>query len=346
MALPTTGRWPRFTSARTQDPGDGMDGITTLGRRRFLTAMGVLSSVPVLAACGADDGEGGAAGPIEVRVGVLPIVGAAPLTLAAQEGLFAAGGLAVRPERVQSGAVALPALVAGDLDVLFGNHVSTIAARSQNLDVVIIAEASRARPDNFSVVTLPGSAIQRPTDLAGRTIGINALNNIGGLTVSAVAGAEGIPPDQLTFVEIPFPDMANALANGRVEAAFLPEPFLSEARRTLAVRTVLDPCSGPTADLPIDGYVVTSRFAEENPDTVRAFRDALVEAQRRCADRTVLEPLLVSSAGISPETAARISASAYPTTTEAAQIQRVADLMLQFGALTRPMDVNELVRAA
>lgn len=321
-----------------------MEGVTTLDRRRFLATLGLLSSAPVLAACGGDAGEG-AAGPTELRVGVLPIVGAAPLALADQEGLFAAGGLAVRPERVQSGAVALPALVAGDLDVLFGNHVSTIAARSQNLDVVIIAEASRARPDNFSVVTLPGSAIVRPADLVGRTIGVNALDNIAGLTVRAVTAAQGIAHDQLTFVEIPFPDMANALANGRVEAAFLPEPFLTEARRTLDVRTVLDPCSGPTADLPIDGYVTTGRFAQENPDTVRAFRNALVEAQRRCADRTVLEPLLVSSAGIKPETAARISASAYPTATDAGQIQRVVDLMTKVGNLAEPVDVNELVRA-
>ncbi len=324
-----------------------VEGATTLDRRRFLTGVGLLASAPVLAACGGGDGGGAAAaGPTEVRVVTLPIVGAAPLALAAEQGLVTAGGLAVTTERVQSGAVALPALVAGDLDVMFCNHVSTIAARSQNLDVVIIAEASRARPDNFSVVVLPDSPVQAPTDLAGRTVGVNALHNIAGLTVSAVAGAAGVPPDRLTFVEIPFPDMTSALANGRVDAAFLPEPFLSEARRTLTVRTVLDPCSGPTADLPIDGYVVTGRFAEDNPDVVRAFRDALGEAQRRCAERAVLEPLLVSSAGISAETAAQISVSAYPTTTDATQIQRVADLMLRFGALTAPIDVNEIVLAA
>ncbi|MGH3587364.1 MAG: ABC transporter substrate-binding protein, partial [Pseudonocardia sp.] len=212
--------------------------------------------------------------------------------------------------------------------------------------VVIIAEASRARPDNFSVVALPGSPIQRPADLVGRTLGVNALHNIATLTVSAVLDADGIDPGQVTFVEIPFPDMTNALANGRVDAAFLPEPFLSEARRTLSVRTILDPCSGPTADLPIDGYVVTRSFAEENPTAVRTFRDSLAEAQRRCADRAVLEPLLVSSARIAPETASKISASAYPTTTDPAQIQRVADLMLRFGALTAPLDVGELVVTA
>jgi NitT/TauT family transport system substrate-binding protein len=315
-----------------------MNDLGTLGRRQFLMAMAVLSAPPLLAACASE-----AASPTTLRVGVLPIVGAAPLTLAVEQGLFAAGGLTVTTEPVQSGAVAIPALVAGDLDVLFSNHVSTIAARAQNLDVVIIAEASRARPDNFAVVTLPDSPVQRPAELAGRTVGVNALNNIAHLTVSAVLDAEGIGPGQLTFVEIPFPDMSNALANGRVDAAFLPEPFLSEARRTLSVRTILDPCSGPTADLPIDGYVVTSRFADENPDMVRGFRDALVEAQRRCADRSVLEPLLVSSARVAPETAARISESAYPTSTDPAQIQRVADLMLRFGALTEPVDVGRLV---
>lgn len=324
-----------------------MGDLNVLDRRRFLAALTVLSAPPLLAACapGADDGANGA-GVTTLRVGVLPIVGAAPLTLAVEQGLFTAGGLTVTTEPVQSGAVAIPALVAGDLDVLFGNHVSTIAARSQDLDVRIIAEASRARPDNFAVVTLPDSPVQEPAALAGRTVGVNALNNIAPLTVSAVLGAEGVPPEQLTFVEIPFPDMANALANGRVDAAFLPEPFLAEARRTLAVRTILDPCSGPTADLPIDGYVVTGRFVEQNPGTVRTFRDALVEAQRRCADRAVLEPLLVSSARIAPETASRISASAYPTTTDAAQVQRVADLMLEFGALTDPVDVDQLVVTA
>jgi NitT/TauT family transport system substrate-binding protein len=321
-----------------------VDDLESLDRRRFLTAMAVLSSSALLTACSPDatGGPGGGA----LRVGVLPIVGAAPLTLAVEQGLFAAGGLTVTAEPVQSGAVALPALVAGDLDVLFSNHVSTIAARSQNLDVMIIAEASRARPDTFAVVTLPDSPVRLPADLAGNPLGVNALNNIAALTVSAVLGAQGIAPEQLTFVEIPFPDMTNALVNGRVKAAFLPEPFLSEARRTLAVRTILDPCSGPTADLPIDGYVVTSGFAEQHPDTVRAFRDALAEAQRRCAERAVLEPLLVSSARVAPETAARISASAYPTTTEPAQIQRVADLMLRFGALTAPVDVDQLVVTA
>jgi NitT/TauT family transport system substrate-binding protein len=325
-----------------------------LNRRRFLAALATIGVVPpVLAGCSALGG-GSAAPPAagdgpesaELKVGVLPIVGAAPLTLGVKEGLFGGAGLTVTPQRIQSGALSLPGLIAGDFQVLFTNYVSAIAAVAQNIDVVIIAEASRAQPDNFGVVVKADSALDQPAALVGKTIGVNALNNIATLTTSSVLGVNGVTPEQVTFVEIPFPEMATALDAGRVDAAFLPEPFLTSAKRSLGVKTVFDPTSGPTADLPIDGYVVTRQFADENANTVKAFREALVEAQRRCADRAVLEPVLVEATGIPPENAALISASAYPTTINATSIQRVADLMLQFGAIKAPVDVSKMVSSS
>lgn len=323
----------------------------SLDRRRFLAALGgAVALPPVLAACGALDPsasrqEQGAPETTTLRAGVLPIVGAAPLSLGVQNGGFQRAGLTVTPQRIQSGALSLPALVAGDYDVLFSNHVSTIAAKAQDIDVVIVAEASRARPNNFGVVTMPDSPLTGPAALAGRTIGVNALNNIATLTISSVLGVNGVRPDQLTFVEIPFPQMAATLQARRIDAAFLPEPFLTAAERTLGVRTLLDPTSGPTADLPIDGYVVTRAFADRFPETVRTFRTALVDAQQQAADRTVLDPLLVSSTGADPAIAPLISASAYPTSLNPVGIQRVADLMLQFGAVPAPVDVRSMVLA-
>jgi NitT/TauT family transport system substrate-binding protein len=294
------------------------------------------------------EGAAGGTGAVETAdlvVGVLPIVGAAPLTLGVSRGLFTEAGLTITPQPVQSGALSLPALVAGEFDVLFSNYVSPIAASAQGIDVVIIAEASRALPDNFGVVALPDSPVNTPTDLIGRTIGVNALNNIGTLTMSSVLGVNGVTPEQVTFVEVPFPEMATAIETGRVDAGFLPEPFLTTAKRALGVKTIFDPCSGPTADLPIDGYVMTREFADANPGTVRAFRTALVQAQEQASDRAVLEPLLVEAARVDPEVAALLSVSAYSTSTNATAIQRVADLMTQFGALDAPVDVAPLVQA-
>lgn len=308
---------------------------------------------PVLTGCGAlggsqENSQGGSGGgeKTDLRVGVLPIVGAVPLTLGVNDGLFSRAGLTVTPQRIQSGALSLPALVAGEFDILFSNYVSAIAAKAENIDVVIIAEASRAQPDNFGVVALADSPFNQPAALVGRTIGVNALNNIATLTISSVLGVNGVVPEQVSFVEIPFPEMTTALEARRVDAAFLPEPFLTTAKRSLGVKTVFDPASGPTAGLPVDGYVVTREFADRNPNTIRAFRSALADAQRRCEDRSVLEPLLVQSTRVDPEIAPLISASTYPTTINATSIQRVADLMLQFGAIANPVDVNQMIIAS
>lgn len=318
-----------------------------LDRRRFLAALTASALAPgVLAGCSSLDASRGGAGGVEVgtlRVGVLPIVGAAPLTLGVDRGSFTRAGLTVQPQRIQSGALSLPALVAGDYDVLFSNHVSAIAAKAQRIDVAIVAEASRALPGNFGVVALPDSPLDRPAALVGKTIGVNALNNIATLTISSVLAVNGVRPDQVRFVEIPFPQMAPALSARRIDAAFLPEPFLTTAERSLGVRTLFDPTSGPTADLPIDGYVVTRQFAERNPGTVRAFRTALVEAQQQAVDRNVLNGLLVTSTGTDPAVAPLVSASSYPTTVNPISIQRVADLMLQFGTIPAPVDVNQMV---
>lgn len=328
-----------------------------LDRRQFLAVLAAAAAPAALVGCSAlggstatapEPGGGGAEGtsPIEqpdLVVGVLPIVGAAPLTLGVNEGLFQQAGLTLTPQPVQSGALSLPALVAGDFDILFSNYVSPIAASAQGIDVVIIAEASRARPDNIGVVAMPTSPINTPVDLVGRTIGVNALNNIGTLTMSSVLGVNGVTPEQVTFVEIPFPEMATAIEAGRVDAGLLPEPFLTTAKRALGVKTIFDPASGPTADLPLDGYVVTRQFAEDNPNTVRAFREALAQAQERASDRAVLEPLLVQAARVDPEVAALLSASSYPTSVNATSIQRVSDLMTQFGVLPTLVDVSQLI---
>ncbi|MGH8965345.1 MAG: ABC transporter substrate-binding protein, partial [Actinomycetes bacterium] len=70
-----------------------MDHLATIDRRRFLAAMAALAAPALLTACAPAAGDTST-----LRVGVLPIVGAAPLTLAVEQGLFTAGGLTVTSE--------------------------------------------------------------------------------------------------------------------------------------------------------------------------------------------------------------------------------------------------------
>lgn len=305
--------------------------------------------MPALSSCGGNLGgtrdSAPNAGPVEksvLSVGTMPIVGAAPLGLAAREQFFHDQRLSVRPIKIRSGAVSVPALLRGELDVTFGNYVSFIAEQARGADIKIIAEASRAATGNFAICVLPSSDIQTIDDLRDQQIGVNARDNIATLLTNTVLTRHGITSGDIEYVEIGFPDMIAALQRGEVEAAFLPEPFLTQAKINLGVRTILDPCEGQNEGIPIDGYAVTAEFAAKHPKTVRAFQRGLRMAQYACADPNKLIPELVKTTKVDQGIASLVSPSVYPISVEAQAIQRVAELMRQAGTLGQTTDVTAM----
>jgi NitT/TauT family transport system substrate-binding protein len=91
--------------------------------------------------------------------------------------------------------------------------------------------------------------------LRGKTIGVNALANVATLIVSSVLTDNGVPPSSVAFVAIPFPQMGEALAGRRIDAAWLVEPFLTEAEIKHGAQAIADGDQGATANFPISGYL-------------------------------------------------------------------------------------------
>jgi NitT/TauT family transport system substrate-binding protein len=155
----------------------------------------------------------------------------------------------------------------------------------------------------------------------------------------------GVDPNSVQFVELPFPDMIPALQNGQIEAAILLEPFLTVAAGQGAV-SVLNVASGPTADLPIAGIATTAEFARDNPNTLAAFQRALDRAQAEMGDRATVEQTLTGYTSITPEVAPRLTLGTWAPGLDQAGLQRVSDLMLQYGVLPQPFDVAPLLAPA
>lgn len=282
----------------------------------------------------------------ELLVGALPIVGAAPLHLAAQEGLFQQAGLNVRLQQVASGAFAVPELLSGKLDITFSNYPSLIQNFARGGPARIIAEGSRAAPDNFAVVAESDSRLNEASDLAGKTVGVNAFDNVATLTTNAQLQTAGIRPEQVRYVQRGFPKMTDALLSGEVDAAFLPEPFLSAAEVQHGVKRLVDPTAGAAAQIPVDGYGALAPLIEKCPNTLRAFRSALREAQRRCQNPATLRTVLQRDLKIDERISAVLSPSRYPLSTDVTSLQRVATLMELFGNLQAPLDIGPMVIAA
>lgn len=181
-----------------------------------------------LAACGGDDGAatstGGVSGELKkVSVGVIPILDVAPLYLGIEKGIFAEHGLEVTPKPAQGGAAIVPAVLTGSNDFGFSNVVSLLTARDKGVPLVAVAGGSSSTGDpakDFnSVLVAKGSTLTSAKDLAGKTVAINTLNNIGDTTVRTAVEKAGGDPNSVKFLELPLPDMPAQLAAGRIDAA-------------------------------------------------------------------------------------------------------------------------------
>src|SRR5690606_24275950 len=97
----------------------------------------------------------------EIKVVGLPAIDTAALYVAIDQKLFEKEGLQVTPQIVQSSPEAIPMLLNGEIDAMFGNYVSMFQAHDQGaLKLRILAEGSRAAPDSLSIMVLPDSPIR------------------------------------------------------------------------------------------------------------------------------------------------------------------------------------------
>lgn len=323
-------------------------------RKASLRTGAVLAAVACAAAIGCSSGSSGTSSgksgleQPDITVAAIRSVTATGMYIAEQRGYFTAAGLHVTVDPITSSEAAIPDLVTGRVQVVFGNYVSDILAQSSGVaSLRFVAAGNVAGPREQEVLVLPGSDITSPAQLRGKTIGVNALNNVGSMMVESVLSQYGVPASAVHLVVIPFPNVAAALAAHRIDAAYISDPFLTAAREKYGARTLFDCDQGATANLPISGYATTSSWADKNPKTAAAFVKALDKGQALAdSDRAAANAALSAYVKIPAKTAAAAAIGTFPAgqQVQVAPLQRLAGLMLRFGILRKPVDVSAMVK--
>jgi NitT/TauT family transport system substrate-binding protein len=327
-------------------------------RRDFLRVISVtIVGLSVLAGAGC---AGSSGGPPKVSglekttltVGAVPVADEAGLYIAQDEGLFAAEGLHVTIQSLVSSADATTGQNSGKYDITAGNAVSYVQAQvAHQSDLEIVAEGSLMQADNQALYTMPTSPIRTIADLKGRTIGVNVTNNIGTLLISSVLEEHGLSHRQVTFKAVPFPKMGQALQQGTIDAAWLPEPFGSADAEILGLAELCDLDQGATEGFPVGWYVVTKMWAKKYPRTLAAFLDALRQGQQIADNsRTAVEQAmekLPAPYTVPPAIASVMSLETYPLNIapdiDLPRVQRVANEMLQFHMLKTRFQVSSML---
>jgi NitT/TauT family transport system substrate-binding protein len=302
-------------------------------------------------ACGDDDGGGGGGGegePTTLNVGVIPIADVAPLYLGIDKGFFKEQQLTIKPQLAEGGAAITPAVLSGDFQIGFSNTISLLIAASQDLPVQIISQgvlAGKSEEEAWAdLLVLKDGPIKDAKDLEGKTIAVNTLKNICEVTIKASLEQDGVAVDTLEFTEVPFPDMNAALEAGRVDAACVVEPFVSQGKAGKA--RGIDPFYVRTApDLTVATYFTSTEYAEQNPDVV----DRFVEAMNKSLTYAQSHPdevrqVLLDYTEIPPEAAEQIKLPIWRPDLNEPTIEQLSELSLKYGLIEEKPDLDELIR--
>jgi NitT/TauT family transport system substrate-binding protein len=342
--------------------------VFSLMRRKWhVPALLLAASVTFLGAGCASGGGASAAGvPVLQPVGnlekttlnvtLLPSIDAAGFFVAYHEGLFTQEGLHINYTPAFGDEV-IGGQAKGQYDVTGLGYVSYIHAQVNHVaDLRIIAEGSLLQPGDQVIMAMPHSRIQTLADLRGHVLGVSADLNIGFLLVKSAltqngigTGTKGSSASSVAFPAAGFPFPATQpLVSGQVAAADMSEPFATLAAEQYGAITIADLDSGATAQFPVVGYAVTKAWAKANPNTLLAFQTAL-RAGQEIADtnRAAVEAAFVSlppgPGHVDKRTAAVMALNNYPLSISAIRLQRVADVMLQFGFLNQHFDIRQLL---
>jgi NitT/TauT family transport system substrate-binding protein len=301
----------------------------------------------VFTACGGGDSETTDNGLTTVHVATFPFAASAPLFLGMKKGFFEKEGLNVKPSMQVSGPVAITTVVSHENEIGFSSSVPLLIARSKGLPVRVISPGELAGKDvkhaGSAVVVNADSPIHNAKDLEDKTIGVVALKDIGDPTIKESLRKRGADPSKLKFVEIPFPDMNAALEAGRVDAAWVVEPFTSEALANGA-RVISYNYVETSPDLTIALYFTTEEFEEQDPKTVAAFsaamRKSLAYAQSNPAEVRKVIPTYTE---IPASVANTIVLPTWKPDINRPKLRLLIDLSKRYGLLEDKPSLEELI---
>nr|MDT0661982.1 ABC transporter substrate-binding protein [Micromonospora sp. DSM 115978] len=285
----------------------------------------------------------------QVRVAALPITETAALWGGMETGIFARHGLQLEVLPAQGGAQAIPALINGDIDFAIGQPFGAFRADLQDLGVVIVGNYASSYPDGDdinAVVASARSGITRPAQLAGRKVAVNSLGAAGDVTIMAAVENDGADPSTIEFVEVAFPDTPAQLEAGNIDAAWVPEPFLTQLR-SRGDAVVVEPYQAVVPGLATLTAITTSRLREADSDLVADFSAAMKETLQWAQDpanEVAVRQAIKDNLELPDAVADSVRLPEFGWELDRASMETLATLAQKYGVLDTQPNLDRLIQ--
>jgi NitT/TauT family transport system substrate-binding protein len=332
---------------------------------RVIRGLIAFLAVAVLAAgamaCGDDDdeaagssggggGDGGgtqtlsASNPTPLKVGIIQIANMAPINLAAREGIFEEEGLEVEIVDIGS-ADPMALLQAGEIDVALEIAASGLRAIQSGVDAVVIYQGhtpQESPPDSGGIVVQADGDVKTFADLKGKTVAVNSLHSQEVVSAERVLEEEGgLAKGDYQEVEVPFPNMPDALAQGQVAAAIMEDPFTTQSIESGEGRALGWNYIQALPGQPIAVFLAMRDWAADNPAVVEAFEKGMDEAaSQHKADRQFAVDKIAEYFELPRELLADMPIPNWNNDIDPERWQALVDMMVDAGEM-EPIDPME-----
>jgi NitT/TauT family transport system substrate-binding protein len=199
--------------------------------RLLLASMLVVALVPGGAAGSAYAPARHGAQPTTVTIATLPLEPAALAFYAQQRGYFRQQGIEAKLLTLSDPSQLVAAVLSGEAQFSGLNVGGAALLKSRNAPVRLVAAGAlySSKAPNSALVAAPGRVITRARDLIGKRVAIDGINTIAHIALLKWLKSNGVSATSVSMSEIPFAQMLGPLRRGTIDAAWLPEPFLTLA---------------------------------------------------------------------------------------------------------------------
>lgn len=216
-----------------------------------------------------------------VRLGYFPNLTHAAALIGLEKGYFAKelGSVKLDARSFVAGTALNEAFAAGQIDIGYIGPGPVINGAAKGLPVQIIAGASNA---GAVLIVRKDLKIAGYKDLAGKRVAVPSLGNTQDISLRHILKENGLKAQadggDVTILPVGPADVAAAFASKQLDAALVPEPWgaLLEAQGHKLVGDEKSVWRG--GNYPTTVVIVNTKFAADNPELVRAFLKAHLQA--------------------------------------------------------------------
>ena len=284
----------------------------------------------------------------KITFGFTAVSDFATVFVAKEEGFFAKRQLDVEPKFIPLNPSIPPAIEAESLQMGGPTPSVYLQGVDGGLDHVVITGGGQTAKNMTGVgfVARTGSEIKSPKDAVGKKIGVPGLGAYLHVSFRAWLKANGVDYNKVQFVEAAFPQHADLLRGGSIDAVVTADPFMARILQSNVGYVVSHYTTQLPEGMPTILYTARRDWAQKNTAAVARFREAIAEAASFINDpknNAKVREHMGKYIKLPPEVLATIQISPPLPLIQEKHLSYWVDVMRDQALLKGPMNVSQLI---